>query len=382
MACMNHATLKKGSCMKKNTQMEPSVKKRAFMGLASKDLRKALDKNPNLSDSWVKKQLDNMGKGDLYFDGIAKAIKNRDVGTEASYKNIQKSGGPIETSWKGTMSQLTKSMKRRLEQYKDDPEIAANPDEYVKNQLEKHSKGDYAYPGVSKDILNGRVGTEISYARSEGHQKYLKEPGMAEVEERIAKRHGRPYRKTFSVLDTNQEELKDIAVSQAKQKAQEQFPKIGQQVPLEQPVNDLMMKLLQQYNQGTLGNEYLSGIDAVFPGLKQNLSGLGQGAQQAGQAVYGAGQNAINTINPYVQSGLQAAAPYAQSAMNKGQEFASQALPYLNPQPYLSAAQPYAKQAANLGGDILNSIRGPAINAGNQTMQGLGNLLSMLKGRM
>ena len=257
-----------------------------------------------------------------------------------------------ETRWKGAMWRLTDSLRRRLQTY---PDLG---DEYVKQQLEKHNKGDYYFPGVSKAILNKHVGTEASYTRNPAHQEFLTKPENQAISTRIAKRHGEPYITQVSHLRPDQQELSNQIVEQAQRILPEQYAKIGQQVPLEQPVNDIMQQLLQRYQQGTLGNEYLSGINGVFPGLQQNLQGLGQGAQQLGQAAYGAGQNAYNAINPYLQ---QAAA--------QGQS-------------YLSAAQPYAKRAANLGGDILEGIRQPAINAGRQGIEGLGNLLSMLKGRV
>src|SRR5271155_20048 len=189
-----------------NTQ-EPTVKKRAFMGLASRDLRRMLKDYPNLGDEWVKKQLQGMGKADLYFEGVADALRQNDVGTEASYKKIQKAGGPTETRGRGNTTDITRSIKRRMEKYGDLPQIKDNPDEYVKSQLQKANKGDYFYPGVAEDIRAGRLSNSASYFGNTKLQDYLAVPGNEEAKNRVYKQQSQPYAQKISNLTPEQQQL-------------------------------------------------------------------------------------------------------------------------------------------------------------------------------
>lgn len=253
--------------------------------------------------------------------------------------------GPTDIRRKWFMTQSTDSLRRRLKKY---PELS---DEWVQQQLNNIGKGDLYFPGVSDAIRKHAVQMEESYLKHPEHQKFRALPENEALATRVAKQTGEPYAQKIGTLTPQQQMLQNETVEMARQVLPRQYAKIGQPTQLEQPVNQAMLDTLNRIQQGTYGNEYLSGINAVFPGLKENLSGLGQ------------------TINPYLQQGLQQGGQLARGGYNQAQS-------------YLSAAQPYAQKAADLGSDIYNQIRQPAMNAGKQTIQGLGSLLNMLKGRI
>lgn len=268
------------------------------------------------------------------------------------------------------MTDVSKSLRDKLEKYGTHARIQGRQDEFIKEELERRGRGRFWYPGISQDLLNGKLDTEKSYLSNPSFKQWLKQPGNEELANEVKKKSGELYQTTFSNLRPDQQQLSQDITKAAQQVLPNLYSKIGQPTSLEQPTNDLIMNLIKQYNQGgAMGDEYLSGFGA-FPGLKENLSALasgaynagsalGRGAQQAGDVFYRRAQNAYGAINPYVQG-----------AAAKGQS-------------YLSAAQPYAQKAADLGGDIYNAIRAPAVSAAGAIKQGgLGSLLNILSGRM
>jgi hypothetical protein len=76
--------------MPKNKELTP-VRGKWFMTQSTGDIRRRLKQyadDPRIKgreDAWVKEQLQGIGKQDLFFPGIAQAITNHAVGTEASY---------------------------------------------------------------------------------------------------------------------------------------------------------------------------------------------------------------------------------------------------------------------------------------------------------
>ncbi len=263
------------------------------------------------------------------------------------------------------MYQITNSLKDKLKKYGNDPRIKGREDEYIKEQLARRGKENYWYPEISKDISSGNLGTENSYYENPKYQQWLDRPENEALKNQQNKKHGELYNTKVSSLRPDQQQLSQDITKAAQQTLPGIYQKLGQPTSLEQPTTDLIMKLINQHNQGgAMGDEFLSGFGA-FPGLQQNLQGLGQGAQQLGRGAQQVGQG----LGQGAQAAGQFINPYLQSAAEKGQS-------------YLSAAQPYAQKAASLGGDAINSIRSGAMQAGNQTVQGLGNLLGMLKGRI
>lgn len=276
--------------------------------------------------------------------------------------------GPTDIKTKWFMTQSTDSLRRRLKEY---PELG---DEWVKAQLGRIGKGDLYFPGVSDAIRNRAVGMEASYREHPEYLKYINLPENKEIAQREAKRSGQQYIQQAPTGYPWQEEFqKGLYEAGAKPIAQ-QFAQIGQPLPLEGTVNDILQGLASQYKQefgGSTGPQYFSGpgVDMYrnLPSVSDSLNFLGQQGNQAYQ-----------TVNPYIQQGIAAATPYAQAAYNKGGELAQGGLNQAKS--YLAAAQPYAKRAMGMGADIYNQIQGPAMNAGKNTIQSLGNLLSMLRG--
>jgi hypothetical protein len=283
---------------------------------------------------------------------------------------MPKNKDPLETRRRFSMGLQLKSIKRRLEKYGNDPRIKGKEDEYIKGQLEKHNRVGYYYPGIAKDIMSGTVTSGEAIRSNPTWRAEMAKPENQALYNLMKEKKGEPFVTKESTLRPDQEAYAKHMVELATQKADQIYPKIGQPTALEQPVNDMMMKMLEQYQQQHLGRNYLGGgLENTFPGLKENLSALGSGAYNAGSALgrgaqetgdilYRKGQNAYGALNPYLQG-----------AAAKGQS-------------YLSAAQPYAQKAADLGGGILNAIRAPAVSAAQQYKQeGLSGLLNMLKGR-
>ncbi len=283
---------------------------------------------------------------------------------------MPKNKDPLETRRRFSMGLQLKSIKRRLEKYADDPRIQADPDAYVKGQLEKHNRGGYFYPGIAKDTMGGAVTSGEAIRGNPDWRAFMARPENQATYNLMKEKKGEPFVSQTPTMRPDQEEYSRRMVELAAQKADQIYPKIGQPVPLETPINDMMMNMLQQYQQQHAGRDYMSGgFQNTFPGLQQNLQGLGQGAGQLGQGLYQGGQSAYQAASPYIQAGLQKGGQAARSGLNQAQS-------------YLSAAQPYAQKAANMGGDALNYIRSSATQAGNQGLQGIGNLLGLLKGRV
>lgn len=265
----------------------------------------------------------------------------------------------------GLMVLINKSIRDKLKRYADDPRIKGREDAYVREQLEERGKQKYWYPGVSKDITRGILGTEQTYFDNPNYQKWLNDPKNVDLKNEQNKKHGELYSTKFSNLTPDQQQLQTDITKAAQNTIPGIYENLGKPTSLEQPTNDMIMNLINQMNQGKgMGAEHLSGFGA-FPGLKENLSALGSGAQQLGQGAYNVGSE----LGRKGQMLGQAAYPYAQKAAAKGQS-------------YLSAAQPYAQKAADLGSDIFNAIRAPAVSAAGQVRQdGLGSLLNILRGR-
>lgn len=268
--------------------------------------------------------------------------------------------GPSDIRKKWFMTQSTDSLRRRLKKY---PELG---DEWVKGQLDRIGKQDLYFPGVSAAIKNRAVGTESSYLGHPKHEEFRAQPGQEALAQRVAKKTGEPWAQQIATgLPWQQEFRKGLFEAGAEPIAQ-QLEKIGQPLPLEPQMNAILQQLAGNYRKefgNVTGPQYFSGPGVDFVNnLPANL------------------QSTLAGLNPVpaLREGAQAANPYIQSALQKGGQLAQGGLNQA--QSYLAAAQPYAKRAMGLGADIFNQIQQPALAVGKNTVQGLGNLLNMLRG--
>lgn len=256
--------------------------------------------------------------------------------------------GPKPIGLKLLMGSLSKSLRRRLEQY---PDLG---DEYVKEQLESKGKHDFFFPGIAKALRSGALGTETSYRHHPEYRKWLALPENRQLAEDIKKEQGKQYIQQIPIGTPRQEEIREALGESAIKPITQAYSRIGQELPLASPVNQILQGLAQQYQnefgRTSGGPQYFSGpgVDAYrnMPPLADIMAALNP-------------RPMVNAAAPYAQSAYNAAAPYAQSAYN--------------------AAQPYAQKAGQVGMDALGALQSKAQNLGGFASQGISNLLSMLQ---
>jgi hypothetical protein len=268
-----------------------------------------------------------------------------------------------------SMTSISRSLHSKLNKYWDNPRISKDPDAYVREQLKTHNMSHLYYPGIAEDLKSGAVRNSNDIMGNMSYKKWTRLPENEAQANEAKKRAGQPFTEQHSTKEPDEIEFAKRNIQHAQEIGNRMFPQIGQPTPLEQPVNDMIMRMLDQYNQGKgIGAEHLSGFGA-FPGLKENLSALGSGAYNAASALGRGAQQTGDVLSARGKNAYGALNPYLQNAATQGQS-------------YLSAAQPYAQRAADLGGDIFNAIRAPAMAMGQQVKQGgLGSLLNILRGR-